>query len=110
MESFIASTEMENAVLWQISEKSNIMSQLSREREKMSTFFFALADKELTDKNIDLRAISAVLVTAVYYLVLHAENTDSTVWEIDLKSKEGMDRIRAAIKQVLNWTYTSTSL
>lgn len=110
MESFIASKEMQNAVLWQISEKSNIMSQVSREREKMSTFFFELADKELSGKNIDLRAISAVLVAAVYYLVLHAENTDSTVCEIDLKSKEGMDRVRAAINQILSWTYASTSL
>lgn len=105
MDSFIANTEMQNAVLWQISEKSSIMSQVSREREKMSTFFFALADKEFKGKDVDLRAISAVLVAAVYYLVLHAENTDSTVCEIDLKSAGGMERIRKAIKQILLWTY-----
>lgn len=107
MDNFMSNSEMQKALLWQISEKSNVMSQISREREKMSTFFFALADRELADKNVDIRAISGILVAAVYYLVLHSENTDSTVCEIDVKTTEGMDRIRAAIKQILAWTYTA---
>ncbi|MBL1408131.1 TetR/AcrR family transcriptional regulator [Sphingobacterium faecale] len=105
MDSLMKSPEMREVILWQISEKSEIMSHVFQEREKMSSLFFASADKEIGDKNIDLRAISSVLVAAIYYLVLHAERTDSTVCEIDISKPEGMNRIKEAIKQIISSVY-----
>ncbi len=110
MDSFLDNTEMQKIILWQISQPTNIMAQISREREKMSTLFFNFADKELKDSKVDLRAISSILVAAIYYIILHSKNTDSTICEIDLKSKEGMDRIRAAVKQILNWAYDESRI
>lgn len=102
---FSQNEEMQKVVTWQISEKSDIMSMVTREREKMSALFFAFADKELTNKNIDLRALSAIMVAGIYYLVLHSKHTDSPFCEIDLNTTEGMDRIRTAIQQIVDWTY-----
>ena len=104
LKNFAQNPEMQKVVTWQISEKSEIMSQITREREKMSTIFFALADKDLKDKNVDIRAISSLLVAGIYYLVLHAKYTDSTFCEIDLND-EGFERIRSSIKEILNWAY-----
>lgn len=107
MDDFLENVEMQKAVIWQISEKSKIMSHVANEREKLSALFFAFADRELEGKDVDLRAISSLLVAGIYYLVLHAKNTDSTFCEIDLSNKEGMERIRNAVKTILNWTYSS---
>jgi len=106
MDGFMENKEMQKAVAWQISEKSEIMSYISRERERMSALYFAFADKELEGKEVDLRAVTSILVAGIYYLVLHAENTESTFCEIDLTEKAGLDRIRLAIKNMLSWTYT----
>lgn len=100
LDNFSQNEEMQKVVTWQISEKSDIMSQITREREKMSALFFALADKELKNKNVDIRAVSSVLVAGIYYLVLHAKHTESTFCEIELNS-EGFERIRGAIKNII---------
>ena len=102
---FYDSQEMQKIVLWQISESTALMSAVSREREKLSQHFFALSDIELKYKDIDLRAVSALLVAGIYYLVLHAKSTDSLFCEIDLNTEEGMERIKKAISLVLENTY-----
>ncbi len=102
---FYNSAEMQKVVLWQISERTALMSAVSKEREKMSEIFFALADKDLKGKDIDLRAVAALLVAGIYYLVLHAKSTDSLFCEIDLNTEEGMQRIKKAISDMLENTY-----
>lgn len=107
MDEFEANTELQKAILWQISEPSSIMSEVAHEREKMNALFFAFADKELVDKNIDLRGVTSVLLAGIYYLLLHAKNSGSTFCEIDLSTAEGMQRIRVAVKDILGWAYSS---
>lgn len=107
MDIFMDNKEMQKAILWQLSEESKIMEQIATAREKMSALFFTFAEKDLKQHDVDLRAIASILVGAIYYIVLHAENTDSTFCEIDLRTAEGVDRIRAAVKQILDWTYTN---
>lgn len=95
---------MQKAVTWQISEKSAIMSEITRKREEISKLFFEKADKELPP-HVDIRAISSILVSGIYYLVLHSKHTESTVCEIEL-DENGFERIRAAIKQIITWAYS----
>ncbi|WP_021192388.1 hypothetical protein [Sphingobacterium sp. IITKGP-BTPF85] len=96
---------MQKVVLWQISEKSDIMSHVTQTREKMSALFFPYSDKELAGKDVDLRAVSSLLVAGIYYLVLHTKTTDSTFCEINLTTEEGINRIKDAVKFILKQTY-----
>lgn len=107
LDNFRTNKEMQKAVTWQISEKSDIMSEITRNREEISKLFFSIADQDLKRTDIDIRAISSLLLSGIYYLVLHAEHTDSQMCEITLDD-EGFDRIRKAIKQILDWTYQKT--
>lgn len=102
---FFSNPEMQKIILWQISESTQIMKEVCEEREQLSKFFFALSDKELEGKGIDLRAVSALLVAGIYYLVLHAKSTDTLFCEIDLNTPEGMSRIKKAISLILKNTY-----
>lgn len=105
LEYFWNDTEMQKIVLWQISESTQIMKEICDEREMLSKHFFSLSDIELAGTDMDLRAVSALLVAGIYYLVLHAKSTDSTFCEIDLKSQEGLERIRKAISVILKKAY-----
>ncbi|WP_069660470.1 TetR/AcrR family transcriptional regulator [Arcticibacter eurypsychrophilus] len=104
---FFNNEEMQKIVLWQISQTTQIMKEVCDERELLSLDFFALSDKELEGKNIDIRAVSAILVAGIYYLVLHAKSTDSLFCEIDINKPEGMNRIKEAIRLILKNTYNS---
>ncbi|WP_069661296.1 TetR/AcrR family transcriptional regulator [Arcticibacter eurypsychrophilus] len=102
---FCDNEEMQKIVLWQISQSTQIMKEVCEERELLSKNFFALSDVELKARGVDLRAVSALLVAGIYYLVLHAKSTDSLFCEIDLNTQEGMDRIKKAISLILEKTY-----
>jgi AcrR family transcriptional regulator len=108
MDYFNNNEEMQKTILWQISESTQIMKEVCEERELLSKVFFALSDKELKDKDIDLRAVSALLVAGIYYLVLHAKSTDTLFCEIDLNAPGGMVRIKNAISMILKNTYNQT--
>jgi AcrR family transcriptional regulator len=105
IDQFTLNEEMQKVVLWQISEKSDIMSHVTQTREKMSSLFFPYSDKELAGKDVDLRAVSSLLVAGIYYLVLHTKTTDSTFCEINLTTEEGINRIKDAVKFILKQTY-----
>ncbi|RZK38348.1 MAG: TetR/AcrR family transcriptional regulator [Pedobacter sp.] len=105
LEYFFNEEEMQKIVLWQISQSTQIMKEVCEERELLSKHFFKLSDKELEGKDIDVRAVSALLVAGIYYLVLHAKSTDTLFCEIDLNNKEGMERIKKAISLILERTY-----
>jgi len=105
LECFFKEEEMQKIVLWQISQSTQLMKEICDERELVSKHFFALSDIELKEKNLDLRAVSGLLVAGVYYLVLHAKSTDSLFCEIDINTPEGMQRIKEAITLILKNAY-----
>ena len=104
---FFNEEEMQKIVLWQISQRSQIMYEVCEERERLGSHFFTLADKELEGKNIDLRAVAGLLVAGIYYMVLHAKSSDSLFCEIDISKPEGMERIKNAINLILENTYNN---
>ncbi|WP_434036038.1 TetR/AcrR family transcriptional regulator [Formosa sp. 4Alg 33] len=99
LEYFYNNAEMQKIILWEISEKSQIMYEACEERERLGSKVFALADKEYEGK--DIRAVSAILVAAIYYMVLQAKSTDTLFCEIDINQPEGMQRIKNAISAIL---------
>ena len=99
---FYNNSEMQKIILWEISEKTKIMYDACEKRERFGSKIFELADKEFEGK--DIRAISAILVAAIYYMVLHAKSTDTLFCEIDINQPEGMKRIKNAISLILEKT------
>jgi len=102
---FYNNPEMRNIILWEISTRSKLMYEICEERERLGSEFFKLSDIELKDKDVDLRAISAILVAGIYYMVLHAKSTDTTFCEIDINEPEGMERIKRAINLIVENAY-----
>ena len=97
--------EMQKIVTWQISEPSDIMLHVCNIREKISELFFKLSDRELKEKNIDIRAVAALLVGGIYHLVLHSKNTNSLFCELDISKPKDFERIEKAISLILKLAY-----
>lgn len=98
---FYNNPEMQKIILWEISKKTDIMYEVCDDRERLGSRVFELVDREFEGKNIDVRAVSALLVAGIYYMVLHAKSTDTLFCEIDINQPEGMKRIKNAISLIL---------
>lgn len=98
---FYNSKEMQKLILWEISEKTKIIYEVCDDRERLGSKVFELADEEFKADAIDIRAVSALLVAGIYYMVLHAKSTNTLFCGIDINETEGMNRIKKAISLIL---------
>ncbi|WP_300601968.1 TetR/AcrR family transcriptional regulator [Niabella sp.] len=97
------SVEMQKIILWGISEKNKSMQNLIEEREEFGENIFKLMAKPLKGSDVDFRAVNAILVSAIYYMTLHAKTNGVTVCGIDLARKEGKERIFNTMKLFINF-------
>lgn len=105
-EFFSENEEMQKIVLWQLSERSKIMFEVAEEREKLGAAFFEVADPFFQKSDVDIRAVAALLVAGIYYMVLHSKSNDSLFCQIDITQPEGAARIKNAIRQIISEAFT----
>ncbi len=75
---------MQRLILWQISTISPLMRSISETREREGLKLLALADPYFRESGISFRAVSALIVGGIYYMVLHGVYNKSTVCGIDV--------------------------
>jgi len=102
---FFIEEELQQILLWEISEKSTLMREIAETRERFGSELFTFSDALFKDTPVDLRSLAALQVAGIYYLVLHAKNNGSTFCEIDINTEEGRNRIKKAIEQITNWAF-----
>lgn len=107
---FFKEEEMQKIVLWQLSQRSQIMFEVAEERERLGAAYFELADPLFDKTGVDLRAVAGLLVGGIYYMVLHAKANDSLFCQIDVNSPEGLNRIKNAISVILKDTYKNAEI
>lgn len=101
LEYFYNNPEMQKIILWEISQKTKIMYEVCEDREQLGSKVFELADQEFKGSTVDIRAVTALLVAGIYYMVLHAKSTDTLFCDIDINQTEGMQRIKNVITLIL---------
>ncbi|HEY1025759.1 MAG TPA: TetR/AcrR family transcriptional regulator [Sphingobacteriaceae bacterium] len=102
---FSRSKEMQEIILWEISQKNDLVSSLARTRELEASTLLEETDGHFENSGVNFRAVSSILISAIYYLVLHAKSADSTFCGVDIRSQKGMNEILATIKQMLGWAF-----
>lgn len=103
------SKEMQHIILWELSEKNQLLSDILDERENFGERLFELSDKYFTGTPVNFRAINALLVSAVYYIVLHKRYNKNTLCSIDVTTAEGKEQILNAIEQIITWCYAEAA-
>lgn len=102
---FESSPEMQNIVLWELSEYHKTLREAVDRREEFGKKIFKISDKQFKGTGVNFRALNAILVAAIYYLVLHAKSSGSTVCEIDTSTPKGKKAIIDTVGQILGWAY-----
>ena len=104
---FFNEEEMQQLILWEITEKSDMMNSVGNARESLGEDFFELTDKHFKGSDVNFHAIAALLVSGIYYLVLHARKNKSKQCGIDINTEEGRNEILKAIRQIIKWSFTA---
>lgn len=102
---FMGNREMQQAILWQLCEKNPILFKIGEEREQLGEHLFQMTDPHFAGTDVDMRAITALLIAGIYHLVLHGKHNDSLFCGVDVRTEQGVERIKKAISLLVSCTY-----
>ncbi len=102
---FRNNVEMQKIILWQISENTPLMRRISEERETEGAKLLHTADAFFKDSGISFKAVEALLLGGIYYVVMHAENNKSTVCGIDANLERDRALLLDTIGQIIGWAW-----
>lgn len=90
------SRDFRNIILWEIYDDSSFIRKVAQRRETETKGEIDLLASYFSNTKVDISAITALLISGVYYTVLHKEI--STFCGIDFKTKEGKKRMAESLK------------
>lgn len=102
---FFNSEEMQHIILSEISEDSNILKRLSSLRESMAEPFFSYTDKYFEKSELNFRALSAIMTSGIYYMVLQSQKNEAINCGINIRTEQGREMISKTIRQILEWSF-----
>ena len=102
---FRNNVEMQKIILWQISENTPLMRRISEEREAEGAKLLNIAETFFKDSGISFKAVEALLLGGIYYVLMHAENNKSTVCGIDANLERDRAILLDTIAQVIGWAW-----
>ncbi len=105
IEYFLHSKEMQQIIRWQITEPNDISRSVADAREQMGEQMFGIIDPYFKDSDVNFRALMAVSVAGIYFLVLNAKINGSTFCGIDLNKNEDVKEVEKAVKQLVDLAY-----
>ncbi|QDH81171.1 TetR/AcrR family transcriptional regulator [Echinicola soli] len=97
--------ETQKIILWEISEHSKLMREISERREAFGSEVFSIADGYFKDTSVDIRAITGLLLGGIYYQILHSNATGGSFCEIENQIGERRGRLFNSIANILKWSY-----
>jgi len=97
---FSVDQDLQQILIWRLSEDNPILSDINEQREKIGSIFFNFLDNHFEGTSVDIRARLALIVAGIYFLVLYEKKTQDLFCEIDLHTPDGMERIRKAISSM----------
>ncbi|RYE56106.1 MAG: TetR/AcrR family transcriptional regulator [Sphingobacteriales bacterium] len=102
---FLNDKEMQNLILMELSGDNPIMRSIHNVRELIGQQLFEATDSRFQPTNVNFRAISALLVGGIYYMILHTRKNGYQFADVNLKSDEGMRAILDTMAQVIEWAF-----
>ncbi|WP_345949026.1 TetR/AcrR family transcriptional regulator [Mucilaginibacter sp. PAMB04274] len=102
---FYTTEEMQQLILWEISEQSHLMNSIGNARESIGEDFFSKTARYFEGSDVNFKAIAALLVSGIYYLVLHGRTNSSLQCGIDINTPEGQCEISKAIRHIITGAF-----
>lgn len=88
------------SLVWEITDDNELTRTLANKREIVTTQLTQYLDGLFAHSNLDSRAIDAILIAGIYYLVIRRER--SSFNGIDFSSEEGKARLIEAVHSLIS--------
>jgi AcrR family transcriptional regulator len=102
---FLTNPQMQQIILWQISEDNLLLKGISDAREVEGKKLLALTDIYFEGTGINIRALMALILGGIYYVILHAKTNKSTVAGVDANMADDQKSILNTISQIIGWAW-----
>lgn len=102
---FYAEKEMQQLILLELNETNAMMRSIHNARESLGQGLLETTDAHFENTKVNFRAVAALLVGGIYYIVLHTRTNGHKFAGLDLKTDEGMNAIMETIKMIVDWAY-----
>lgn len=89
---------MQQLLIWELSDDNPVTRRTARLRESINEPLVRLLEHCFAGSGIDMNAISAMMISGIYYLVLHRNR--SRFCDIDFSTKKGKARLEEAVDQL----------
>jgi len=89
---------MQQLLIWELSDDNATTRRTSKLREIVNEPSIRMLEKTFSGSGLDINVISAMMISGIYYLVLHRNR--SLFCDVDFNSKAGKDRLRLGVKQM----------
>lgn len=106
---FAGQKEMQNLIMMELSGSYDMLHSIHNVRESMGQQFLEMTDDHFKDSKVNFRAVAALLVGGLYYIVLHTRSNGGHFADIDLKTDDGMNAISKTLEQIIEWAYTAAA-
>ncbi|MBB2146807.1 hypothetical protein GM921_14990 [Pedobacter sp. LMG 31464] len=102
---FESNEEMQKIILWQISEESPLLRSISEAREKEAAKLLSMTDPFFRFTEINYRAVMALLLGGIYYIVLHSNTNKSVVCGLNIHVEKERNELLRTIEQIVSWAW-----
>jgi len=102
---FYTEEEMQKIVIWETSEKNKLMKEVGLKREAFGEEVFKLLLPHFEKSDVDFRAIIALQVSGIIFMVLQAKASGNPFCGIDINNPTDMDRILKSLDQLTDLLY-----
>ncbi len=86
---------MQQLLIWELSDRNPITRRTANTREMINMALIRMLEARFEGTGIDMNVISAMMISGVYYLILHKDI--SSFCNVDFASKKGKERFEKTI-------------
>lgn len=105
IDSFLENKIMQQLILWELNSNNFITRRTSENRERNSSYLIEYFSKAFKDSSVDFRVFTSIIISAIYYLVLH--KNISSFGSVDFNEKESIALLKTTISNMVKKLYGS---
>jgi Transcriptional regulator len=103
IDAFSENEIMQQLIKWELTSKNFITQRTSENRENNSKYLINYFTKDFKDDDIDFNVFTALIISGIYYLILHRNLSTFTL--VDFNSKKGISLLKTTISKMVRKIY-----
>lgn len=98
--------EVQKLLLWRLSESRKSLTKMTNmQEENGESLFKFIIEPYFGERTQDFRAITAIIISGLYYLNMYSSLNGSIFCGIDLSTEDGREKIKKAVSFLIDQTY-----